>query len=53
MSRLHFKQSILKNGKVMASALFTGTCIPASAGGPYLPEELKANFADAPALEIK
>ncbi|KLT67787.1 MULTISPECIES: acyl-CoA thioesterase [unclassified Flavobacterium] len=53
LPKLHFKQSILKNGKIMASALFTGTCIPATGGRPYLPEELKANFTDAPVLEIK
>jgi len=52
LPRLHFKQSIFKSGKIMASGIFTGTCIPASGGRPYLPEELKANFADAPALEI-
>ena len=53
LPRLHFKQSILKDGKLMASALFTGTCIPAAGGRPYLPEELKVNFADAPVLEVK
>ncbi len=53
LPRLHFKQSILKNGKLMASAVFTGTCIPATGGRPYLPEELKANFADAPELDVR
>lgn len=52
LPRLHFKQSILKNGKIMASAVFTGTCIPATGGRPYLPEELKANLADASSLEV-
>lgn len=52
LPRLHFKQSIVKNGKVMASGVFTGTCIPATGGRPYIPEELKANFADAQALDI-
>jgi len=53
LPRLHFKQSIIKNGKIMASAVFTGTCIPATGGRPYLPEELKANFADATPLEVQ
>lgn len=53
LPRLHFKQSIIKNGKIMASAVFTGTCIPAAGGRPYLPEELKANFATTPALDFK
>lgn len=52
LPRLHFKQSILKNGKIMASAVFTGTCIPATEGRPYLPEELKANLTDASSLEV-
>jgi len=52
LPRLHFKQSILKNGKIMASAVFTGTCIPATGGRPYLPEELKANLTDASSLEV-
>ncbi|OOV20256.1 thioesterase family protein [Flavobacterium sp. LM4] len=52
LPRLHFKQSILKNGKIMTSAVFTGTCIPATGGRPYLPEELKANLADASSLEV-
>lgn len=53
LPKLHFKQSIIKNGKLMASALFTGTCVPATGGRPYLPEELKANFKDAPVLDVK
>lgn len=52
LPRLHFKQSIIKNGKIMASAVFTGTCIPAAGGRPYLPEEMKANLTDAPALKV-
>ena len=39
--RLHFKQSIIMNGKVMTTAVFTGTCIPASGGRPFLPEKIK------------
>ncbi|MEN2399392.1 thioesterase family protein [Flavobacterium sp. MC2016-06] len=52
LPRLHFKQTIIKNGKVMASAVFTGTCIPASGGRPYLPEELIGNLFNAPTLNI-
>ena len=52
LPRLHFKQSIIKNGKLMATAVFTGTCIAATGGKPYLPEELKGNIANAPSLEI-
>ncbi|AMP98198.1 thioesterase [Pedobacter cryoconitis] len=51
LPRLHFKQAIMMNGKVMTKATFTGTCIPASGGRPYLPESLTEKIADAPVLE--
>jgi acyl-CoA thioester hydrolase len=52
LPRLHFKQSIVKNGKLMASAIFTGTVVPATGGRPYLPEELRKHLRDAPPLAI-
>lgn len=52
LPRLHFKQSIIKNGKLMATAVFTGTCISASGGKPYLPEELSGKMTNTPSLEI-
>lgn len=51
--KLHFKQSIMMNGKVMTSAVFTGTCIPATGGRPYLPEALAGIIAAAPKLEVE
>lgn len=51
LPRLHFKQSIIKDGKIMATAVFTGTCVAATGGRPYLPEELQ-NITDAAPLEI-
>ncbi|BAV07135.1 acyl-CoA thioester hydrolase [Filimonas lacunae] len=50
--RLHFKQSIMLNNKVMTSAVFTGTCVPATGGRPYLPEGLKAKLEGIPTLEV-
>lgn len=38
--KIHFKQNILVNGKVMAKAVFTGTCIKSSGGRPYIPVEI-------------
>ncbi|WP_415327155.1 acyl-CoA thioesterase [Chryseobacterium sp. MMS23-Vi53] len=49
--KLHFKQSIILNGKVTTKAVFTGTCVPATGGRPFLPESLKALISDAPVLE--
>lgn len=49
--KLHFKQSIILNGKVMTKAVFTGTCVPATGGRPYLPDSVVALVADAPKLE--
>ena len=51
--RLHFKQTIVMNNKIMTSAVFTGTCIPATGGRPYLPEGMQALIADAPVLEME
>jgi len=53
LPRLHFKQSILLNGKVMTKAIFTGTCVPATGGRPYLPADLLEKFADAPVLDVE
>ncbi|SEW51446.1 thioesterase family protein [Chitinophaga arvensicola] len=49
--RLHFKQSIILNGKVMTKAVFTGTCVPASGGRPYLPAAMAEKTAGAPVLD--
>ncbi|RFM25792.1 acyl-CoA thioesterase [Deminuibacter soli] len=51
LPRLHFKQSILLNGKVMTRAVFTGTCINAKGGRPYLPDVIKPLIENAPKLE--
>jgi acyl-CoA thioester hydrolase len=51
--RLHFKQSIILNNKVMTKAVFTGTCIPATGGRPYLPDAVKELIAAAPVLDAK
>lgn len=53
LPRLHFKQSILLNGKIMTKAIFTGTCIPASGGRPYLPANLLEKFENAPQLDVE
>jgi acyl-CoA thioester hydrolase len=37
MPKLHFRQSILLNDKIMTKAVFSGTCIPSTGGRPYLP----------------
>jgi acyl-CoA thioester hydrolase len=49
--RLHFKQQIILRNKVMTKALFTGTCIPAGGGRPYLPQSVLEKIKDAPVLE--
>jgi acyl-CoA thioester hydrolase len=51
--RLHFKQSIIMNGKVMTTAVFTGTCIPATGGRPYLPADIAGLIEAAPKLEFE
>lgn len=46
--RFHLKQGILKNGKVMADAVFTATFIPASGGRAFLPEDLHDKLVGEP-----
>ena len=53
LPRLHFKQSIILNGKIMTRAVFTGTCITASSGRPYLPESVKHLIAEVPVLDVE
>jgi acyl-CoA thioester hydrolase len=53
LPRLHFKQAIILNGKVMTKAVFTGTCVPATGGRPYLPDSIKGLIADAPKLDVE
>ncbi|MEZ2337105.1 acyl-CoA thioesterase [Mucilaginibacter sp. RCC_168] len=49
--KLHFKQSMILNNKVMTKAVFTGTCVPAKGGRPYLPASVLEKVKDAPVLE--
>jgi acyl-CoA thioester hydrolase len=50
--RLHFKQAIKLNGKLMTTGIFTGTCIPASGGRPYLPDNIQEQLGDKTSLDI-
>lgn len=48
---LHFKQSIIMNKKQMTSGIFSGTCVPASGGRPFLPQRLKDLLNEFPVLD--
>ena len=50
--RLHFKQKILKNNKLMTIGTFSGTCVAASGGRPFLPDTLKTMLQDLPVMEV-
>lgn len=52
LPKLHFRQEIICNGKVMTKATFTGTCVPAAGGRAYLPDKLQELLRDAPELEL-
>lgn len=47
-SVLHFKQTILLNNKLVTKAIFSGTCVKAGGGRPFLPETLLAKLAGVP-----
>ena len=51
LPKLHFKQMIMLKNKVMVKAVFSGTCIPANGGRPYLPAWVLSDLADAPKLD--
>jgi acyl-CoA thioester hydrolase len=53
LPRLHFKQSIMLNGKKMTTGIFTGTCIPATGGRPYLPDHVKSILKNLPQLDLE
>lgn len=45
---LHFRQTIMLNNKVVTKAVFSGTCVKAGGGRPFLPEGLLTKLTDAP-----
>jgi acyl-CoA thioester hydrolase len=47
-SVLHFRQAILLNNKIVTKAVFSGTCVKAGGGRPFLPENLLQKLAGAP-----
>jgi acyl-CoA thioester hydrolase len=49
--QLHFEQKIMLNNKLVTRGVFTGTCVPATGGRPFLPEGLKEILKTAPVLE--
>lgn len=48
--QIHFEQKIMLNNKVVTKAVFTGTCVPATGGRPFLPDAIKEKLKDAPIL---
>jgi acyl-CoA thioester hydrolase len=51
--RLHFKQTIVCNGKLMTSGLFTGTCVPASGGRAFLPDSILTLVKELPTVQVQ
>jgi acyl-CoA thioester hydrolase len=45
---LHFQQTNLLNNKVVTKAVFSGTCVKAGGGRPFLPGNLLEKLAGAP-----
>jgi acyl-CoA thioester hydrolase len=52
LPKLHFKQAILLNKKVVTKAVFSGTCVPATGGRPYLPDLVFDKLRNASELEV-
>lgn len=53
LPKLHFRQSILLNKKLVTTAVFSGTCIPATGGRPYLPESVLTQLKDVPEIDAE
>lgn len=49
--QIHFQQKIMLNGKVVTKAVFSGTCVSATGGRPFLPDAIKEKLKEAPILE--
>jgi acyl-CoA thioester hydrolase len=49
-STLHFRQEIIRSGKLMTRAVFSGTCVPATGGRPFLPQRLFHLLSQVPVL---
>jgi len=50
--QFHLKQEIRRDGKLVVTALFTATCVKASGGRSFVPEEVLALIADAEPVEL-
>ena len=48
--QIHFVQKIVLNNKIVTKATFSGTCVPATGGRPFLPEAIKEKLKEAPVL---
>lgn len=53
LPKLHFRQSIVLNNKTITRAVFSGTCISANGGRPYLPASILAKLEDVPELHVE
>jgi acyl-CoA thioester hydrolase len=51
LPKLHFKQTIVCNSKLITQAVFAGTCIPATGRRPYLPISVLEKITDVPVFE--
>lgn len=49
--QIHFEQKIMLNNKLVTKGVFTGTCVSATGGRPFLPDAIKELLKTAPVLE--
>ena len=48
---VHFRQTIVRGGKLVTEGLFTATCVKAAGGRSYLPAEVTEKLASAEPVE--
>lgn len=51
--QFHFRQEILRDGKTIAQALFTATCVSAKGGRGFVPEEITQAVSAAEAIDCE
>ena len=50
LPKFYIKQEIIRNKKLVTSAVFTATCVSAKGGRPFIPEDLMPKIKAAPQL---
>lgn len=51
-TQMHFKQEIIRSGKITTQGIFSATCISSSGGRPFIPEDIILKIQNEEPLEV-